>query len=320
MRKGSAFVLIASVVLTAVMLVPSLQAYNNGVPSSNLEYDCGGSGTCHDDQSASVITMSASNVTPAAGGTVQLWVNVSGGEADGTQLGVMVVCATTLTNSLPSADGWTIVSDPSGTTAFNYYQVDSYVGSASLMWTLTAPDTLGIHMLFAREMHGGGDTYANDYSTGLMFTVTDYSDGGDDGGTTDDVPTVVITAPSNSATVSGEVTVNVNIVSADGITSVTLKVDGVAVGVATEGPFTWVIDTTNMTEGGHVVSVTVVDGTGDSVSREIAVFVDNESEVVSMLEWVVTIGAGTVAIICVTGMLVVLALYIRKRVVERRSR
>lgn len=311
-----------AVVLTAIVMVPGMDANPGGVDSDNLEYDCGGS--CHDAASSSVVTMSATNVTPAAGGTVTVTVGVSGGEAEGDPLGVMIVSATTYTNSQPSADGWTILADPSGSTTYNYYEIESYTGSVSMSWDLSAPSALGVHVLFAREMHGGAGTYANDYSAGLVFTVTDYS-GGDDGGedpgdTTTYLPTVVITSPSNSATVSGNLTINANIVSVDDIVSATLKVDGAVIGELTAAPFSWTVDTTNMSEGGHIIVVTAVDSTGDSVSKEIAVFVDNESELVSMLEWVVTIGAGAVIIVCVVGIMVVVALYIRKRVVERRSR
>lgn len=308
------------VALAAIVLAPGIYANPGGVDSDNLEYDCGGS--CHDATSTSVITMSATNVTPAPGGALTLTVGVSGGEADDSPLGVMIVSATTNTNSLPSADGWTIVADPSGSTTYNYYEVSDYQSSVSMSWDLTAPSSLGVHVLFAREMHGGPGTYANDYSAGLVFTVTDYS-GGDDGGDGDpitNIPTVVITSPSNSATVSGNLTINANIVSVDEIESATLKIDGTVVGELTSAPFSWTVDTANMTEGGHVIVITVVDSTGDSVSKEIAVFVDNESELVSMLEWVVTIGAGAVIIVCVVGIMVVMALFIRKRVVERRSR
>ncbi len=319
MRKGSPFILAFVLIVAGVVLAPSIVAYNNGAGSGDREYDCGGS--CHDTASECSITMGASNLTPEPEGTVTVWVNVTGGEASGSPLGVMIVSATTISNSMPSADGWTILSDPSGTTTYNYYEIASYESSISLSWELSAPSTLGVHMLFAREMHGGGGIYATDYSLGLLFTVTDYtSDGGDDGG--DDgvignVPTVVITSPSNSATVSGNITVNANIVSVDEIESATLKVDGVLISQKTSPPFTWTVDTTNMSDGGHVLLVTATDSTGDTVSKEIAVFVDNESELVAMLEWIVTMGAGTVVIISFTAVLMVLALYIRKRVMER---
>ena len=318
-----AFILVAVLSLGAVVLAPTLEAYNNGVGASDLEYDCGGS--CHDTASTCSITMAASNLVPAPGDAVTVWVNVSGGEASDSPLGVMLVSATTTANSLPSADGWTIVADPSGVTTFNYYEVNSYKDSVSLAWQLEAPTVLGIHMLFARELHGNGGVYATDYSAGLLFTVTEATDNGDDGGdggddTAANIPTLVITSPSNSATVRGEITINANVVSVDDITLASLKIDGAVVGELTEAPFTWFIDTTNLTEGGHVFIVTVTDSTGDVVSKEIAVFVDNESELVSMLGWIVTMGAGTVVIFCLTMMLIVLALYIRKRVTTRGVR
>lgn len=319
MKKWT-LLLTAAIGLAALVASPTILAYNGGAGSQNLEYDCGDS--CHDVASTCTITMAASNMTPAPGGSLTLWVNVSGGQASETELGVMVVCATTTSNSQPSADGWTITADPSGTTTYNYYEIESYVSSHSFMWQLAAPATEGIHMLFARVMHGDGGMYAADYSAGLMFTVTVYvDDGGDDGGTVvTNLPSLFITSPSNAAVVKGNLTINANVVSVDSIVSASLKIDGQLVSEKTAAPFTWVIDTTNMTDGGHVIVISVTDSTGDIATKEVAVFVDNESEVVSMLEWLVTMGAGTIAIISISGMLVVLALYIRKRVVSRGAR
>lgn len=297
-----------------------MYANPGGVGSQDLEYDCG-TDTCHDALSSCTITMSASNSTPAPGGDVTVWVNISGGQVSGDILGVMIVSATTPTGSLPSDAGWTILYDPSGVDQFNYYEISSYSVSASLEWQLTAPSTLGVYTLFARVMHGGDGIFSVDYSQGLIVTVTDYS--GEGGVTpTDSVPTLLITSPSNSATVKGNLTIIANVIAPtdDPIASATLTIDEVLVGQLTAAPWEWVVDTTNMTEGGHRLKVTVVDSTGDTVSKEIAVFVDNESEMISMLEWMVTMGAGAVIIACVCGIMIVLALLIRKKVVERRSR
>lgn len=297
-----------------------MDAYNGGYGSADLDYDCGVD-SCHDKPSTVIITMSASNSTPAPSGEVTVSVSVSGGDSVGDILGVMIVSATTTSGSLPSDAGWTILADPSGSTTYNYYEFEPYTGSASLSWTLSAPGALGVYTMFARAMHGGDGIYSKDYSEGIVFTVTDYSGGG---GVvpTGSTPTLVITSPSNSATVSGNMTINANVIAAvdDPIVSATLKIDGSVVSELTASPFTWVVDTTNMSEGGHIILVTVEDSTGDVVSKEIAVFVDNESEMISMLEWMVTMGAGAVLIICVVGIMVVAALFIRKRVVDRRSR
>lgn len=295
-----------------------MYANPGGVDADNYDYDCGDS--CHNAASTAVITVSATNVTPAPGDPVTVTVDVSGGEASYSPLGVQIVSATTYTNSLPSDDGWTIVADPSGSSTYNYYEVESYSGSVSLSWDMTAPTSLGVHVLFAREMHGGPGTFATD-SVGLVFTVTDYSGEGPIP-VTGGLPTLAITSPSNAATVSGNITVNANIAPAadDPIVSASLTIDGVLVSELTEGPYSWTIDTTNLTEGGHRLVVTAEDSTGDVVSKEIAIFVDNESEVISMLEWMVTMGAGAVIIVCATGVLIVVALLIRKKLVERRSR
>ncbi|UCE80860.1 MAG: hypothetical protein JSV94_06910 [Methanobacteriota archaeon] len=328
MRKRSLLILVSALALSAIVVAPGIDAYNNGVGSSDLEYDCGGS--CHNEASTCTITMSASNETPSPGDTITVCVEVSGGEASGSPLGVQIVSCTTTSNSLPSDDGWTIISDPSGTTTYNYYEVDSYQGSLAISWQLSAPSTTGWYILYAREFHGDGGVYATDYSAGLAITVTDWSNGGEpptngeepptNGEEPVNVPVVLITSPSNSATVEGNITVNANVISVDAITCAILKIDGEVVSEKTEPPFTWTVDTTNLTEGGHVLLVTVVDSTGDKVDKEIAVFVDNESELVPMFGWILTMAAGTIVIITGTAMLIVLALYLRKRTMERRSR
>jgi hypothetical protein len=81
------------------------------------------------------------------------------------------VSAMTSSNSLPSNDGWTIVSDPTGSTAFNYYEDDQYSGSLTATWTLTAPSINGTYKLYAREVHGNGETYTNRFVSGISFTV-----------------------------------------------------------------------------------------------------------------------------------------------------
>ena len=308
--------------MIAVVVSPTILAYNGGVSSQDLEYDCGGS--CHKAVSTSTITIAASNVTPEPGGHVTLWVNVSGGEASDSPLGVMIVSSTSTSDSQPSVDGWTIVADPGGSTSFNYYEIESYTGSCSFMWELTAPTAVGLHMLYAREMHGDGGMYAKD-SAGLPFTVTVYTDdggddGGDDDGTDTNIPTIVITSPSNAETVKGNVTVSVFVDSDDPIVSASLSIGRTLVSEKTAPPFEWFIDTTNLTEGGHVFTVSVTDSTGDTVTDEVVVFVDNESEVVSMLEWLVTMLGGTVAIISISGIMIVGALYLRKRMIARRVR
>ena len=163
-------VIVLSVSILVLALVPLVtDGYPGGVSSSNQEYDCGGS--CHTEPSTATITMWASNQTVAPGGAVDVIVNVSGGQAVSI-LGVMIVSVRSpVLTSIPTEEGWIIRSDPAGDT-FNYHEVANYTGSVSMRWQLNAPTTNGSYSLYARTMHGGGDTYAVDDTGGLTFEVT----------------------------------------------------------------------------------------------------------------------------------------------------
>ncbi len=323
MKRKTALILFIGIVLAGITLTPIADAYNGGAESGDEEYDCYGG--CHGTQSTAEMTMSASNLTPLPGGEVTVWVNITGGQASDSELGVMIVSALTGSGSLPSDDGWTILSDTSGITTYNYYEIDSYSASASFSWVLTAPSALGTHTLYAQVLHGGAGSCSATYSDGLVFTVSEEGDTDGDGESPTTIrPTITITKPANAATVAGLMNVTATITPGaadDPVTSATLEIVGeYVVGTLTTSPFSWSVDTTNLTDGGYVLRITAVDSTGDSVSKEIAVFVDNESETIAMLEWIVTMFAGTVAIVAVTGIMITTALYVRKRVVERRSR
>ncbi len=178
---------VASVILVNV----GIEAYNNGhQPNDNIEWNCGGGGSCHDipgEQSASTVTLAASTLTPSPGGTVFLNVTVVGAEAANTPLGIMIVRNLTLTNSQPSVDGWVIVDNPAGTGAFNYFENVSYSLSGTWMWTLQAPLAGGTYNLYAREMHGNGDQYWRD-SLPITFTIVGV----------DNPPSLYITAPGSA--------------------------------------------------------------------------------------------------------------------------
>ena len=134
MSSRKRFFLLAVVGLTAFsVLVPTLSAHPGGEGPGIQQYDCGDpGGSCHDVQGGAVLTMWASSTSPTIASEVTVIVNVTGGEAQGT-LGVMLVASKSpSTSSLPSEAGWTIIQDPSGSSANNYYEVTDYAGSTSM--------------------------------------------------------------------------------------------------------------------------------------------------------------------------------------------
>ncbi len=129
MRRSHVALFLVAALIAIAVLSPAMTAFNNGIGDSNEQYGC--STDCHTVQSSSVLTMAPSTTTPTPGSTVTVDVNVSGGEASGAPFGVMILSSLTATGSLPSDSGWTIVSDPTGTTTFNYHEIPAYAGSVS---------------------------------------------------------------------------------------------------------------------------------------------------------------------------------------------
>ena len=309
-KRRSVFIVFLSLVAVFVVLSPTIQAFQGGVQSGNEEY-CGSD--CHKVQSSALMTMWASNLTPAAGSSVTVIVNVTGGTTSQI-LGVMLVSTlSAVPDSLPSAHGWAITSDPSGTTTkYNWYETTSYSGQASMQWTLNAPSTAGLYKLFARLLHGGADTFALDNKTGLPFAIGTSSQTG--------IPTVIVTSPTDGEEVSGSISVTANVDSEQSIQYVSLKMDGVEIGNKTNGPYFWDIDTATYLDGSHVINVTAADVDGDRGSNEIEVTVNNAEESTTLLGWVWTMASGSLAIVAAMSVLIVLVLMVRKKKVEGRLR
>lgn len=291
------------------IIAPVISAYPGGIGNSDQGY-CGES--CHSVTSIATIDMHASDTNPSPGEIITVTVNVSGGEASNTPLGVMLISSLTPADSLPSAKGWTIVSDPSGSTAFNYHEVSSYSNQISLTWTLLAPSIEGVYTLYAREMHGNGNSYSKDFTTGIVFTV------GSQGSQT--VPTVIINSPINGEKVLGTITIAANIVSTEAIQYAVLRIDGVVKGNLTVAPFTWNLDTATLQDGIHTINITAVDSNGGIGYKEVTIDAWNEGRAATMTNWIATILAGTIAIVSIVGVLIVVVLLLRKRIIEGKVR
>lgn len=311
LRKSVVLLTIACLSTILFLVSPGLSARPNGVGSGVEEYDCGGS--CHDKASTAVMSMTSSNLTPAKGASITVTVNVSGSQS-GLILGVMIVSSLSpVPASTPSASGWVITADPAGDPDNNYYEMTNYAGLASLTWTVTAPSTDGTYTLYARVMHGasGSSTveYAEDYKSGLSFAV------GSTG--TPGYPDVIITSPLAGEAVKGSVTVNANIPSSLPIAYASIRLDGTEIGNKTTTPFSWDIDTRAYADGNHIVNITAVDTAGHAGYQEVTMKIDNSAVNEEMIAWIWTMAAGSIAIIAWTGVLVVIALMIRRRHIEK---
>ena len=308
MKRASIVLTLAAVFAAIVVLSPTITAYNNGIGDSNEDYGC--STDCHTVQSSSVITMSSSKSTPTPGETVTVTVNVTGGEASNAPFGVMILSALTSSGSLPSDAGWTIVSDPTGTTAFNYHEIPAYTSSVSWTWTLTAPSTAGIYTLYAREIHGNGDTYSRDYTAGLAFVVGSAGPPGK--------LSVIITSPGANTEVWDSITVAASLIPSTNISYAVLSIDGTEVDNKTSAPFSWTIDTRLYADGAHVFNITASNETGARGYEEITVTINNSGRQEELLTWMWTMAAGTIFIVAMVGSLIAVALMVRKHHMDKK--
>ena len=304
---------IVGLALTLVAISPALPAEPTGEPNGTYEYNCGGGGnSCHATEGSTVITMWASNLSPSPGADVTVLVNVTGGEGVTDQIiGVMLVSArTTDPASIPTNSGWTIVKDPTGsTTAYNYVENHTYTGSTSFKWQLKAPASADVYRLYARAMHGGGDTYFEDNTTGLVFNVGSAIVPG--------VPLVDLSPITPNQVLTGAVNLEVTVVTNKTIEYVVLRLNDTVIGNMTSSPYSFTLDTAGYPDGTYTLNVTVRDSNGVQGYRQITVSFGNSEKTEELVSWVWTVVAGSIAILAWIGILIVVALMIRRRTVSR---
>ena len=147
-----------------------------GAVNGNQEYSCGSA--CHNVQSVSNVVLSSSYQTLSPGDTITVSVRVTGAETDSTPLGVFLVTSLSSEMSQPRDEGWEILSDPGGSTSYNYYLKDAVYGGGAWTWTLKAPENPGTYYLYAREHHGNGQKYWQENTNGLKFDVIERESSG----------------------------------------------------------------------------------------------------------------------------------------------
>ena len=221
---------------------------------------------------------------------------MTGAEAEGTPLGVMILSALGGENSSLASQGWAIIKDPGGITSYNYYQVASYTGFVSMTWTLVAPAVNCTVSLYAREMHGDGGSYVTDYTPGLSFTVLE---NGRDSSTLS--PHISITSHLTGQTVRGIDELAFTIQSYDDVKYVVLRIDGVMVSNLSDGSFEWSIDTALYSDGSHELNITAVDVADRVGWTEIQLIFDNGKELTSWVLTIIAVSAAAIAI-CAAAM------------------
>jgi Bacterial Ig domain len=88
-------------------------------------------------------------------------------------------------------------------------------------------------------------------------------------------PSVSITSPTNTATVSGNVSVLVSASDNVGVASVSLTVDGQPLGNDTSTPYSFAWGTAAVPNGTHTLTATASDAAGNAASSSVLVTVSN---------------------------------------------
>jgi hypothetical protein len=88
-------------------------------------------------------------------------------------------------------------------------------------------------------------------------------------------PTVAFVSPTDGATVSGNLSITVSASDNAALTSVTLKIDGVAAGTDTAAPYAFSWNTNAVANGVHTLVATAIDASGNSSSVTLSVLVSN---------------------------------------------
>tara|TARA_B100001996_G_scaffold175056_1_gene133630 strand:+ start:2994 stop:4112 length:1119 start_codon:yes stop_codon:yes gene_type:complete len=169
-------VLLSTGLLLLVLLVPPLSANPGGTGDANRDASCGGS--CHGDPglsepSSAILSFSQDRDSPYVGGPISISVTVTEMELSSRAIiGVFLLSDTYGVSDTPQDSGWTILSNGEGGST-NY--VETYVlnpdEGATITWSLLAPNTEGIHQLYAGVHHGGGGAARMMLSSAYNVTV-----------------------------------------------------------------------------------------------------------------------------------------------------
>ena len=174
---------------------------------------------------------------------------------------------------------------------------DPYVAYSETCWRQDEfgyqPTTSGTYRLKVYSFDGAGP-YILDISGGQA--------GG--GGSTDSAPSVTVTSPADSATVSGTITVAADANDDDAVTQVEFFVDGASIGVDIDGADGWSAtwDTTFSTEDAdHTVTATATDTADQAASHSVTVRVDNTDnlpsvQITSPVNGATVLGAATITV------------------------
>ncbi|NYT11920.1 MAG: hypothetical protein GKC03_05120 [Methanomassiliicoccales archaeon] len=294
-----------AILTIALMVALSPLASSYGSYSGNQEY---GATSCHEVESTVTVTMESN---PTGGiispnQPVRVWVNVTG-EISGDELGALISSNTAEEGSLPTENGWTILTDPSGETQYNYYKDPEYDGEASFLWVLEAPMENDTYPIYSKVVHAG-DTLYSKAAGPILFQV---------GEPVSEQVVVQILEPVHGSSVGDSIIITaiVTVPSWSDVTieSVNLIVDWELVTTKYENPYSWILDTKEYANGNHIIEVIAHDSMDAAHSATVNVTVNNlgDDDVLGNLGLNMT--AGIMASLALVSLLTLLVLYARDR-------
>ena len=147
-------------------------------------------------------------------------------------------------------------------------------GTAALLYSdgVTTPDEIR-EALESTALDLGDSGWDMYYGYGLInaYDALQYSG-------SDSPPTCTITAPSNGATVSGDITIEVDASDDNGVSEVEFYVDNSHLGSDISEPYSWIWDSTAVDDGTHTIKATAIDTASQETSDSIDVIVDNTND------------------------------------------
>jgi Bacterial Ig domain len=200
----------------------------------------------------------------------------------GTSAAVSVTISNTVTDTTPPtisiAAPATITAPTTITSAVadagGIAKVEFYIDGTTLLGTDTTSPysfslnpalyTNGAHVLTGRAYDNSNNQTT---SAGVNITIANPD-------TTP--PSVVLTAPLNNTTIGGQYTISATAADAGGVARVEFSVDGTLKGTDTTSPYSYVLDTTTLTNASHTISVKSFDNAGNpSTAATATVTVNN---------------------------------------------
>ena len=195
----------------------------------------------------------------------------------GTQTTTPTVTFQSPTNG-STVSGTTMVqvsaTDSTGIASVSFYADSVLVGTNTVSpytWTWnTTSMSNGGHTLQAIARNAGGNSATATSSVNVSNAVADTTP-----------PSVSFQWPSGGVTLSGSVTVQASATDNVGVASVSFYVDGVLKGTDTASPYTFVLNTTTLSNGTHTLAVVAKDGAGNSATASTSVTVSNTADTIA---------------------------------------